>query len=73
MSIHNQAIEQEDETKPLWIYVSKTRKTLGGGNYYFKCSLCDFKFNGSYTRRRAHLFKIKGEGLRIRQMLSLKD
>jgi len=32
MNIHNQVTELEDETKPLWRYVSKLRKTLGGGN-----------------------------------------
>jgi len=49
--MNNQAMEQEDDTKPLWIYVSKLRKTLGGGeNNMIKCNLCDFSFNGSYTR-----------------------
>jgi len=36
------------------------RKTLGGGeNNIIKCSLCDF-----YTRVRAHLLQLKGEGVR---------
>ena len=65
MSRPNQAIEQEDETKPLWRYFTKIRKTPGGGNYMVNCSLCDFEFNGSYTRVRAHLLKIKGEGVRV--------
>ena len=30
--MNNQVMEQEDETKPLWRYVSKMRKTSGGGN-----------------------------------------
>jgi len=29
-----------------------------------KCSLCDFSFNGSYTRVIAHLLQFKGEGVR---------
>jgi len=29
-----------------------------------KCNLCDFSFNGSYTRVRAHLLQLKGEGVR---------
>ena len=29
------------------------------------CSLYDFEFNGSYTRVRAHLLKIRREGVRI--------
>ncbi len=62
-NISNQTIKQKDETKPLWRYVSNLRKTLGGGNNMIKCSLCDFSFNGSYTRVRAHLLKITGEKL----------
>nr|XP_007144620.1 hypothetical protein PHAVU_007G170700g [Phaseolus vulgaris]ESW16614.1 hypothetical protein PHAVU_007G170700g [Phaseolus vulgaris] len=65
MNIPNQAIEQEDETKPLWRYVSKLRKTPGGGNNMIKCSLCNFSFNGSYTQVRAHLLKLTGVGVRI--------
>jgi len=61
--MNNQAIE-EDETKPLWIYVSKLRKTPGGGNNMIKCSLCDFPFNGFYTKVRAHLLQLKGERVR---------
>ena len=57
--MNDQAIE-EDETKPLWRYVSKLSKTPGGGNNMIKCNLCDFSFN----RVRAHLLQIKGEGVR---------
>ncbi|XP_068498232.1 uncharacterized protein [Phaseolus vulgaris] len=64
MNIPNQAIEQEDETKPLWRYVSKLRKTTGGGNNMIQCSLCNFILNGSYTRVRAHLLKLTGAGVR---------
>jgi len=64
MNIANQAIEQEDETKSLWRYVSKLRKTTGGGNNMIQCSLCNFIFNGSYTRVRAHLLKRMGAGVR---------
>jgi len=65
MSRPNQAIEQEDETKSLWRNFAKIRKTPGGGNYMVNCTLCDFEFNGFYTRVRAHLLKIKGEGVRV--------
>jgi len=51
---------EEDETKPLWRYVSKLRKTSDGGNNVIKCSLCDFLFNGFYIRVRAHLLQLKG-------------
>jgi len=58
--MNNQSIE-EDETKSLRRYVSKLRKTPSGWNDMIKCSLCDFSFNGSYTRVRAHLLQLKGE------------
>jgi len=34
-------------------------------------SLCDFEFNGSYTRVRAHLLKIKGRGVRVYPKVNL--
>ncbi|KAL5146480.1 hypothetical protein HKD37_06G016307 [Glycine soja] len=34
----------------------------GGGNYAVKCNICDFTFNGSYTRVMAHLLKMTGKG-----------
>jgi len=49
----------------LWRYVSKLRKTPGDENNMIKCSLCDFSFNGSYTRVRAHLLRITRGGVRI--------
>ena len=65
-------MEQEDETKPLSRYVSKLRKTPGsGGNNMIKYNLCDFSFNGSYTRVRAHLLQIKREGVRSCPKVSL--
>jgi len=60
MSIPSQTIEKEDETKSLWIYVTKLRKTIGGGNNMIKCSLCDLSLNGSYTRVRSYLLKVMG-------------
>jgi len=64
MNISNQVIE-EDETKSLWRYIWKLRKTTAGGNDKIKCSLCGFSFNRSYNRVRAHLLKMKGEGVKI--------
>ena len=64
MNIPNQAIEQEDETKPLWRYVSKLRKTTSGENNMIQCSSCNFIFNGSYTLVRTHLLKLTGERVR---------
>jgi len=65
MSIPSQAIEKENETKLLWRYVTRLRKTPDGGNNMTKCSLCDLSFNGSYTRVRSHLLNITGVGVRI--------
>jgi len=70
--MNNQLIK-ENETKYLWRYVSKLRKTFGGGNNMIKYSLCDFSFNRSYTRVRAHLLQLMGEGVRsYRKVSSLK-
>ncbi|KAG4990910.1 hypothetical protein JHK87_024367 [Glycine soja] len=60
----SQAKEQDDDTKPLWTYVTKLKSVGGGGNYEIKCNICDVTFNGSYTRVRAHLLKITGKGVR---------
>ena len=49
----SQAKEQDDDTKPLRTYVTKIKSVGGGGNYEIKCNICDFTFNGSYTRVRA--------------------
>ncbi|KAL5164740.1 hypothetical protein HKD37_18G049995 [Glycine soja] len=46
----SQAKEHDDDTKPLWTYVTKVKSVAGGGNYEIKCNICDFTFNGSYTR-----------------------
>ncbi|KAL5124390.1 NADPH-dependent codeinone reductase 1-3 [Glycine soja] len=60
----SQAKEQDDDTKPLWTYVTKIKSVGGGGNYEIKCNICDVSFNRSYTRVRAHLLKITGKGVR---------
>ncbi|KAJ1406144.1 Ribonuclease H-like superfamily [Sesbania bispinosa] len=60
----SQTEEQNDDTKPLWNYVTKIKNVGGGGNFEIQCKLCDFSFNGSYTRVRAHLLKITGKGVR---------
>ena len=67
----NQAIEQEDETRPLWKYVSKTIKILGGGNYEIKCNIFEIPFNGSYTKVKAHLLKISGAGVWVYAKITL--
>ncbi|KAL5165345.1 hypothetical protein HKD37_18G050484 [Glycine soja] len=64
----SQAKEQDDDTKPLWTYVT----SVGGGeNYEIKCNICDFIFNGSFTRVRAHLLKMTGKGVRVCQKVTI--
>ncbi|KAL3009924.1 hypothetical protein AAZX31_07G111100 [Glycine max] len=67
----SQAKEQDDDTKPLWTYVSKIKSVGGGGNYEIKCNICDFTFNGSYTRVRAHLLKMTEKGVRVCQKVTI--
>ncbi|KAH1198446.1 hypothetical protein GmHk_18G052024 [Glycine max] len=66
----SQAKEQDDDTKPLWTYVTKIKSVGGGGNYEIKCNICDFTFNGSYTRVGAHLLKMTAKGVRVCQKTS---
>ncbi|KAL5134361.1 hypothetical protein HKD37_03G007538 [Glycine soja] len=67
----SQAKEQDDDTKPLWTYVTKIKSVGGGGNYEIKCNICDFTFNGSYTRVRAHLLKMTGKEVRVCQKVTI--
>ncbi|RZC25650.1 hypothetical protein D0Y65_004374 [Glycine soja] len=67
----SQAKEQDDDTKPLWTYVTKIKSVAGGGNYEIKCNICDFTFNGSYTRVRAHLLKMTGKEVRVCQKVTV--
>ncbi|XP_028199577.1 uncharacterized protein LOC114384083 [Glycine soja] len=66
----SQAKEQDDDTKPLLTYVTKIKSVPGGGNYEIKYNICNFTFNGSYTRVRAHLLKMTGKGVRVCQKIS---
>jgi len=60
----SQAKEQDDDTKPLWIYATKIKSVSDGGNYEIKCNIYDVTFNGSYTRVRTHLLKITEKRVR---------
>ena len=37
----SQAKEQDDDTKPLWTYVTKIKSVGGGENYEIKFNICD--------------------------------
>ncbi|KAL5137161.1 hypothetical protein HKD37_10G027571 [Glycine soja] len=46
-------------------------RAVGGGNYEIKCNICDFTFNGSYTRVRAHLLKMIRKRVRVCQKVTV--
>ncbi|CAL2266067.1 unnamed protein product [Prunus armeniaca] len=61
-SSHAQSI---DESAPLWKYVTKVESSKKvGGNISFTCHYCQSMFQGSYSRVKHHLLKIKGGGIR---------
>ena len=54
----------EDDSKSLWQYVIKIKKLSdGGGNFSWQCNFCHVIKKSSYTRVRAHLLKIVGQGI----------
>ncbi|CAF1832434.1 unnamed protein product [Brassica oleracea var. botrytis] len=59
---------------PLWNYVTKLEK-LGatGGTWRFKCSFCDEIRQGSYSRVKAHLLALKGQGISICRRATMAD
>jgi hypothetical protein len=54
---------------PLWVHVKRYSaggsESGRGGNSRFICRFCDGDFPGSYSRVRAHLLKITGNGVKI--------
>ncbi|KAD2392869.1 hypothetical protein E3N88_39846 [Mikania micrantha] len=68
----NQQSSSLDEP-PLWDYVSKIEKQGGGGNWKFKCNVCNEIQQGSYSRVRARLLGIKGSGISICKKATLGD
>ncbi|KAK8528257.1 hypothetical protein V6N12_074791 [Hibiscus sabdariffa] len=57
---------QNVNLSPLWDYVTKLEKrgTIGG-TWNFRCNICGETRSGSYTRIKAHLLQISGEGVTI--------
>ncbi|KAL6509716.1 hypothetical protein OROGR_023026 [Orobanche gracilis] len=50
----------------LWKHVTKVSKIGGRSrNTKIKCNFCNFEFTGSYSRVKAHLMKIKGQGVQL--------
>ncbi|KAG6496308.1 hypothetical protein ZIOFF_044169 [Zingiber officinale] len=56
---------QEDinDYSPLWKFVTKVEKAVGGGNVTWSCNICTKVCKGSYLRVKAHLLKQKGAGI----------
>ncbi|KAK4383043.1 hypothetical protein Sango_2815000 [Sesamum angolense] len=52
------------DSRPLWKFVTKLGRTEGGGNVSFTCNLCKVAYKGSYSRVKAHLLKIGGNGIK---------
>ncbi|XP_047306362.1 uncharacterized protein LOC124909763 [Impatiens glandulifera] len=51
---------------PLWKHVTKLVKMKErGGNTKIKCNFYNLEFTGSYSRVKAHLLQIKGEGVSV--------
>ncbi|KAL0313520.1 UNVERIFIED_CONTAM: hypothetical protein Sradi_5751300 [Sesamum radiatum] len=53
------------DARPLWKFVTKLgRIEGGGGNVSFTCNICKGAYKGSYSRVKAHLLKIGGNGIK---------
>ncbi|KAL9681588.1 hypothetical protein QQ045_013373 [Rhodiola kirilowii] len=65
--MENQSQPISDSTSedglPLWQFVEKIKKIPKGGNWIWKCPICKEEKQGSYTRIRAHLFRIQNKGI----------
>ncbi|KAG6520646.1 hypothetical protein ZIOFF_017705 [Zingiber officinale] len=57
------AHENVDDYSPLWKFVTKVEKAVGGGNVTWSCNICNKVCKGSYSRVKAHLLKQKGAGI----------
>ena len=52
-----------DPKSPLWKYVTIAGKIQGRGSLAWVCSECKKEYKGSYTRVKAHLLGLKGNGV----------
>ncbi|KAH1055985.1 hypothetical protein J1N35_034050 [Gossypium stocksii] len=53
-NVTNASVSQDDiSNTPIWSYVTKLPKIVEGGE------------NGSYSRVKAHLLKLNGQGIRV--------
>lgn len=64
--IYSVACSVEDESKPLWKYVTKDHKLSDGGvNFSWQCKFCHALKKSSCTRVRAYFLKISRQGVRM--------
>ena len=55
-----------ENAAPLWNFVTKLDKRREvGGSWNFKCNFCGESRNGSYSKVKAHLLQVKGQGIVI--------
>ncbi|AES92493.1 hypothetical protein MTR_4g130640 [Medicago truncatula] len=60
--------EPQDDSKPLWRFVTVTvvqNNDSAGGNKLWRCNFCQKEVRSSYFRARFHLLKIAGEGVQV--------
>lgn len=64
----------EDLSKPLWKYVTKSNKfNEKSGNIFWQCNFCNAIKTSSYTRVRAYLLKLQDYGSGACKKLTMKD
>ncbi|KAG6530429.1 hypothetical protein ZIOFF_012661 [Zingiber officinale] len=56
-------LEDVDDSSPLWKFVTKVEKAIGGENVTWSCNICSKVCKGSYSRVKTHLLKQKGAGI----------
>ncbi|KAG6482863.1 hypothetical protein ZIOFF_059502 [Zingiber officinale] len=62
-SFQNESAQEDVDYSPLWKFVTKVEKAVGGGNVTWSCNICSKVCKGSYSRVKAHLLKQKGAGI----------
>ncbi|KAK5811567.1 hypothetical protein PVK06_026913 [Gossypium arboreum] len=73
-NVINASVSQDDiGNTPLWRYVTKLPKIVEEGrNVSFVCNFCSATFKGSYSRVKAHLLKLNGQGIRVCPKVALQ-
>jgi len=65
------SVGSDFDDKPLWNHVKVLSLTPnGGGNRIWSCNYCNKRVTGSYSKVKAHLLKISGQGVQICKEIS---